>query len=179
MKIHVGSVNAIKLLAVKESVLWYHEIFPDPTVVGVDPHVHEFHHPRNLAEVVDGAIARAKTVFRDCDYSFGIEGGLIVVPQARTGYLEVGVCVIFDGEKIAMGFSQAFEWPKKVLELILSGKADGSAALRMAGLTQAEKLGATGGGGIEILTKGRTTRLEKTKDSIMAAMIQLQHPSLY
>lgn len=98
MKINVGSQNNTKIQAVREAVSVYPHLFPDPEVIGIDVNVPEYGHPKNIKETVEGAIARAKKAFIDCDYSFGIEGGLMEVPYTKTGFMETGVCAIYDGK---------------------------------------------------------------------------------
>lgn len=179
MRINVGSKNQTKVDAVIDAVKLYPHLFPHATVVGVDVDIPLFGHPKNLEETVQGAIDRAKQAYQDCDYSFGIEGGLVKVPQASTGYLETGACAVYDGKKIYLGLSPAFEWPQKVLDLILSDKADGSAAFRQVGLTHHEKLGAMKGGITGVLTDQRLTREDFSKYAIIMALIQLDKPEYY
>ena len=176
MKINVGSKNQTKVTAVKEAVALYPSLFPNPEVIGVDIDVELYGHPKNIEETVNGAIERAKKAFTNCDYSFGLEGGLLEVPLSKTGYMEVGVCAIYDGKNFHLGLSPAFEWPKSVTDLILSGKADASQAFKQLGLTTDEKLGAAKGGIIGFLTEGRLTREDFTRYSIIMALIHLEHP---
>lgn len=128
MKIHVGSKNQTKLQAVRDAVALYPKLFLNPQILDIDVQVEEFGHPKNLEESVAGAVARAKNAFTDCDYSFGLEGGLIKVPETKSGHMEVGVCAIFNGKEMFLGLSPAFEWPEKVTQLILQNKADASRA---------------------------------------------------
>ena len=179
MKITVGSKNQTKLAAVKEAIALYPALFPDARVEGVDITIPEFGHPKSIEETMRGAQERAKAAFRDCDYSFGLEGGLIKVPGSRTGFMETNFCVIYDGKQFYYGLGPSFEWPKKVTEVILSGKGDASAAFKQLGLTSHEKQGAVAGGNLGALTKGRVPREEQVKQSIMMALIQLEHPALY
>lgn len=179
MKINVGSRNEVKINAVKETVSMYPEIFVDAEVVGVDVDIEEFGHPKNINETTEGAIQRAKNAFKDCDYSFGIEAGLIEVSNSKTGYLELGACAIYDGKDIYLGLSPAFEYPKKVVEMIISGEADASLAFYKLGLTKHEKLGAIEGGISGYLTNSRMTRELQTKMSIITAMIRLEKRDLY
>lgn len=178
MRLTVGSKNQTKVAAVQEAVLLYPEQFPDPEVVSVDVPLQEFGHPKNLDETIKGAMDRAKAAFQDCSYSFGIESGLMTVPHTKTGFMEVGVCAIFDGKNFHLGLSDAFEWPKKVFDLIVNKGMDGSQAVREAGLTNHEKLGAAEGV-ISLLTKGRTNRKDKTRDSVIMALIHLLNPDLF
>lgn len=179
MKINVGSKNKTKIQAVNDAVMLYPNLFPDAEIVGMEVQVEEFGHPKSIKETVEGAIERAKKVFDNCDYSVGLEGGLIEVPYTKTGYMEVGACAIYDGKNFYLGLSPAFEWPLKVNEMIISGEADASQAFYKLGLTEHEKLGAIDGGIIGHLTGQKLTREEFTKYSIMMALVQLERPELY
>ncbi len=101
------------------------------------------------------------------------------VPFTKTGFMEVGVCAVYDGKNIYLGLSPAFEWPKEVNEMILRGEADASQAFKLVGFTEHEKLGAMDGGIAGFLTKGRMTREIQTKYSIITALIQLERKELY
>jgi inosine/xanthosine triphosphatase len=145
MKINVGSKNKTKVQAVEDAVKLYPHLFPNPEIVGIDVNVPLFGHPKSIKETVEGAVARAKEAFNGCDYSFGIEGGLMEVPYTKTGFMEVGACAINDGKNIHLGLGPGYEWPPEVTHLILSGKADASQAFKQLGLTYQEKLGAVEG----------------------------------
>lgn len=175
MKLALGSQNKTKFAGVQAALLLYPEIFPDPELVAVDVSVEEFGHPRNLDETVRGAIDRAKAAYGDCAYSFGIEGGLMAVPHTKTGFMEVGACAIYDGKAFHIGLSPAFEWPAAALDLILNHGLDGSQAVRQIGLSDAAKIGEAGGI-ISLLTQGKVTREEQTRDSVIMAMTQLLRP---
>jgi inosine/xanthosine triphosphatase len=179
MKINVGSQNATKVTAVMDTVKLYPEIFISPEVVGVDVALEVFGHPKSLEAIVEGAVLRAKAALRDSSYSFGIESGLFAVPHSLSGFMEIQACAIFDGKTVHLGFSSAFEWPKNVTELILKGEVDGSAALRILGITNHKKIGAMDGGIIGVLTKGRLTREKQIESSIISAMVQIEQKDLY
>ncbi len=179
MKINVGSKNKTKVQAVKDAIELYPKLFPNPEITGIDVVTDLFGHPKTLKETVDGAIKRAKDAFSHCDYSFGLEGGLMEVPATLTGFMEVGACAIYDGKKYYLGLSPAFEWPKEVNKMILTGKVDASQAFKQLGLTHHEKLGAQDGGIVGFLTDGKLTREDFTKYSIIMALIQLERPELY
>src|SRR5258708_2035573 len=140
MKIHVGSQNKTKIQAVRNAVALYPRLFPQAEIMGIDVSVELFGHPKNLNETVAGAIERAKKAFKKCTYSFGLEGGLMEVPYSKTGFMEVGACAIYDGKTMHLGLSPAYEWPKEVTKMILSGKTDASHAFKQLGYTQHEKL---------------------------------------
>lgn len=179
MKINVGSKNKLKLEAVKDTLRLYPKLFLRPKVEGIEVSVPEFGHPKNIKETIKGAVTRAEKAFEDCDYSFGIEGGLIEVPLSKSGFMETNVCAIFDGKKVYLGLGPSFEWPPKVTKLITLGKADASRAFKQLGYTQHEKLGAVEGGITGFLTNGRLTREDFIKYSIIMALIRLENSQIY
>ena len=179
MKINVGSKNKTKLKAVEEAVLLYPNIFLKPEVIGIEVDIEVYGHPKSLKETVEGAIARAKDAYGDCNYSVGLESGLMEVPHTKTGYMETSVCAIYDGKEIYLGLAPAFEWPPKVTEMIVKGEADGSQAFYKLGYTPHEKMGAEAGGIIGYLTAGKFTREDLTKTSIIMALVHLERPELY
>ncbi|KKR50642.1 MAG: hypothetical protein UT84_C0009G0029 [Candidatus Curtissbacteria bacterium GW2011_GWA1_40_16] len=179
MKINVGSKNQTKIQAVKDAVILYPNLFPKPQIIGIDVNVELFGHPKSIKETIKGAVERSKNAFNDCNYSFGIESGLMEVPYTKTGFMEVGACVIYDGKDIYIGLSPAYEWPKEVTKMILNGKADASQAFKQLGFTHHKKLGAVAGGIVGVLTEGRITREDFTKYSIIMALIQLEKSEFF
>ncbi len=179
MIIAVGSKNQTKIEAVKQTLFLYPHSFPNPKVKAIDVNLKEFGHPQTLEETIEGAMDRAKQAFVDCDFSFGIEGGLMKVPYSQSGYMETGVCVIYDGTNTYLGLSPAFEWPPEVTKIILKGEADASKAFKDLGYTTHEKLGAVKGGIIGVLTNGRVTREDYTKYAIIMALTQLEKPEFF
>lgn len=174
--IGIGSSNQTKVDAIAEILVDY-PMFKSGKCVPMSINIEEFGHPKNIDETVEGAVQRAKQAFPGNKYGFGIESGLIHIPQTQTGVMEVAVCAIWDGEKIYMGLSPAFEWPTKVLEGIRDG-LDGSQAMKNAGLTVEDKIGAKGGVA-SILSKGRIDRKEVNKSSVVMALMQLENKELY
>jgi inosine/xanthosine triphosphatase len=173
MKINIGSQNKSKVEALKEILLDYPhlahaEIFPISTDSGVA------NQPKSLDETMQGAINRAKGAWKDCDYSVGLESGLMHVSMSKTGYMDVCVCAIYDGKEFHFGLSSAWEFPdKKILDLILKDGLDMSEAINRAGLTNNPKIGSEQGA-IGILTKGRMDRKEYTKQALRTALIHLE-----
>ncbi|MGI8420584.1 MAG: DUF84 family protein [Candidatus Levyibacteriota bacterium] len=179
MMIHVGSKNQTKVQAVKDAVALYPNLFSNPQITGIDVQVALFGHPKNIQETVAGSVERAKNAFTDCDYSFGIEGGLMKVPYTKTGFMEVGACAIYDGKGVHIGLGPAYEWPTEVTKMIISGNADASQAFNQLGYTTHEKLGAMPGGIIGFLTEKRMSREDFTKYSIIMALIQIEKPEFF
>lgn len=176
MKIGIGSKNKTKVNAVIE-VLHDYPMFSGAEIEGVDVKIEQFGHPKSLDETVSGAVDRAKQAYIGHNYGFGIESGLMAVPQTKSGYMEVAVCAIYDGKQIHMGLSQACEWLKKAIEAILNGM-DGSQAMKAVGLTEHEKLGEHEGL-VGVFTKGRTNRTEYNKTAVVMALMHLENPEHY
>jgi inosine/xanthosine triphosphatase len=177
MRIAIGSKNKTKVDAVAE-LATTSDLWKGAEVTGREVVTEEFGHPITLPVVIKGAIDRARQAFQDCDYGVGIEGGLMEVPETKTGYMEVAVCAIYDGKRFYLGLSPAHEWPQSVIDLIVKEGRDGSQAFREAGLTTHEKVGTTTGG-VWILTKGKIDRKEYNKLAVMMALLQLENKSHY
>ena len=171
MKINVGSANQIKIDAVKEKILEY-DFLKNAQVIGMEASSDVSDEPKTMEETIRGAMNRAKYSFNNCDYSFGLESGVMQVPYTKTGYMDVCACAIFDGKEFYLGLSSAFEWPQNIMNLVLGEGLNISQAFHKAGLTQNTRVG-TAEGAIGVLTKGRLVRKEYTKQSITTALIRL------
>lgn len=176
MKVNVGSKNPTKIEGVKNLIVG-HPLFKNADVSGVDVQIEEFGHPKTLEETIQGAKARAYACLLDGNYGFGIESGLMSVPETKSGFMETTVCAIYDGKNYHLGIGPAFEWPKEMVDLILSG-LDGSQAFKQLGLTTDEKVG-TQNGGIHVLTKGKINRTKLNELAVMMALIHLENTEFY
>ena len=172
MKINVGSANQTKVDAVKEKILEY-EFLKNADVLSLDVHSEVSDQPKTLDETIKGAMNRAKNSFTNCDLSFGIESGIMPVSYTKTGYMDVCACAIFDGKEFHLGLSSAFEYPQKVIDLVLGEGLNISEAFHQAGFTQNTRIGYAEGA-VGYLTKGRLTRKEYTKQAIITALINLE-----
>lgn len=176
MKIKVASLNPQKIQAVIDTVADY-EILRDSIVEGINASSGVSDQPKSLEETVNGAINRAKNAYVDCDYSFGIESGLITVPNTKSGFMDLCFCAIYDGKDIHLGCSSVFEIPQKIVDLMNQGMNMQDACFA-AGVTGNKNLGSAEGL-IGILTKGRVTRLAYTKQAIISALIHLENRELF
>jgi inosine/xanthosine triphosphatase len=177
MKIIVASLNQQKIAAVKELMAEY-PMFAGASIEGVSVPSGISDQPKSLEETVQGAINRAKGAFHDADYSFGIESGLVAVPQTKTGTMDLCVCAIYDGKNIHLGLSSAFEPPILVAKFMHEKGMNMSDATAAAGLTTSKNIGAAEGL-IGILTHGRLTRLGYTKQAVTTALIHLENAHLF
>lgn len=171
MKIKIASRNPVKVEALKEILADYPHL-KDAEIDAVDAVSGVSDQPKSLKETVEGAINRSRNVYGDCDYGFGIESGLMEVPGTKSGYMDVCVCAIFDGSECHLGLSSAWEAPKQVSDYMIKGGLDMSEAAHKAGLTRNPKIGSAEGL-VGIMTKGRLTRKEYTKEAIRTALIHV------
>lgn len=173
MKINVGSTNLIKVGAVSELLAGYPE-FKNAEVSAIDTISGVSDQPKSLEETVKGAMNRAKLSFNNCSYSLGIESGLMSVPETHTGFMDVCVCAIYDGKDFHLGLSSAWEPPKRVVHYMINEGLNMNDAGYKAGLTNNKKIGSAEGV-IGIVSNGKLTRKEYTKEAIRTALIKLSY----
>lgn len=178
MIINVGSTNKSKLDAVREIIQEYPD-FSVAQINGLSVPSDVSEQPMSLDETITGAMNRAKHAFNGCDYSIGLESGIFPVPKTKTGYMDVCACAIFDGTEYHIGLSSAWEFPdKRITDMVVSGGFDMTQAVNKAGLTDNPQVGMAEGA-IGILTKGRMTRKEYTKQSLRTAFIHLEDHDIH
>ncbi len=131
-----------------------------------------------MNETIQGAMNRATNAFSDCQYSFGLESGLMKVSHTKTGYMDFCACAIYDGKNHHLGLSSAFEYPLEVTQLVFKKGLDINQAFYKTGLTKDPKVGSAGGA-IGILTKGRLLRKDYTKQAITMALIHLENKKIF
>lgn len=180
MLVIVGSTNEIKVGAVEQTLVDY-PTFTGFHVMGVSVPSGVSEQPLTLDEIVQGASNRASHAFKahpQCCYSFGIESGIFPVKGTRTGFFEACVCAIYDGCRFYFGLSSGFEVPPAILHHVLHDGADLGVACHLAGITDNPRLGSSEGL-VGILTSGRMNRLAYTKQSLVTALVQLEHATWY
>lgn len=167
--IYVASLNKNKINAV-------HEVFPSFYVEGVACRSGVREQPLSLDEIIEGAIFRAKKVFKNCKYSVGIEDGIAKVPKTQSGYMNFCCCAIYDGKRLYLGIGPAFEYPPECTERVVDE-----------GITISQAFTSISGkpdigyeeGIIGWLTKGRISRKDYTKQAVEMARIQMDNTALY
>ena len=173
MKVNVGSQNKAKVWAVAE-ILEEYEHLKDAQVDGIAVGSGVSAQPKSLDETITGAKNRARDAYQNCAYAVGIESGLMHVPQSKSGYMDVCVCAIYDGNEYHIGLSSAWEFPdRSVTNLMVKDSLDMSEAITKAGYTKNPNIGSEEGA-IGILTKGRIDRKEYTKQALRMALIHLE-----
>lgn len=169
----VGSENKAKVDAVAEILSEYLHL-AHAKVKRTRTHSGVSDQPKTLDETVEGAMNRARAAFFDCDYSVGIESGLMPVSNTKSGYLDVCAAAIYDGVEFHLGLSSAWEFPdKEIIRSMIDEGLDMSQAINKAGLTKNPAIGSEEGA-IGIMTKGRIDRKEYTKQALRMALIHLE-----
>jgi inosine/xanthosine triphosphatase len=172
MRIVVGTTNAAKVGAVAEVLADYPHL-RDAHIVPMKTETSVADQPKSLRETVEGALHRAKNVFKDCDYSIGIESGLMEVPYTKGGYMDVCVACVYDGQESHIGLSSAWEFPDpSVTKLIMEGGRTMSEAINEVGISTDPAIGSAEGA-VGIMTKGRIDRKEQTKHALQMALIHI------
>lgn len=177
MRINVGSKNDVKVEAVREAIRDY-AFLSNAEVAGIDANSEVSEQPKSVGETIRGAMNRAKSAFRDCDYSFGLEDGLMRVPNTKTDYMNICACAIYDGKNHHIGLSSAFEYPPHVTKLVFEEGLDINQAFHRVGLTKNPKVGSAEGA-VGILTHGRLLRKDYTKQAVMMALIHVENSKLF
>ena len=169
----VASKNKAKVNAVTELLAEYPH-FSNAVVRSVSANSLVSEQPISLDETIQGAMNRAKNAYSDCDFSVGIESGLMVVPHTKSGYMDVCASAIYDGKEFHLGLSSAWEFPdKEIIRAIVKEGIDMSQAINNAGLTKNPRIGSDEGA-IGIVTKGRIDRKEYTKQALRMSLIHLE-----
>lgn len=177
MRIIVGSTNPVKVDAVREIMPQYPCLASaDIDCVSAESGVSG--QPKSLEETLAGAVARSRDAWARAglssgDLAFGIESGLLVVPDCASGIMDICACAIFDGRDVHMGISSAFVCPPAVIECMRRDGVEVQEACLRVGITPHADLGRREGL-IGVLTRGRVTRKEYTVQAVKSAMIGVE-----
>ncbi|MCM8533032.1 MAG: inosine/xanthosine triphosphatase [Lentisphaeraceae bacterium] len=171
--VNVGSLNPVKVEAVKQVLTEYSKDLFDVSGVDVESDVNE--QPQSFEETLQGAKNRAQSAFDDSSsFSIGLEDGIFAIPDEENLYMNICLCVIYNGEKFHYGTSSAFEYPREITDLVKGRGLDISEALGAAGYTNNADIGSAQGA-IGLLSQGRLVRLDYTKQAINAVFIHLKN----
>lgn len=150
MIVRVGTANPMKVAAARKA---FGTFFKKVQVAGVEVASGVSPQPISFGEIVQGARARARRAFQDCDYSVGIEAGSFKV--GRT--FQITMACVFDGTRDAFGSGPFFEIPASMLKKVVRSDT----------------------GSVAIVTKGKVTRESVTRDAILMALAPFVSPELY
>ena len=137
--------------------------------------------PMGLAETARGARNRAEAALStvgDAAFGVGLESGLVLV-EGET--IDICACCIVDGERSYLGLSSGWALPPCVASDVLRlshlrGHQDTyNTAFEWAGIPTHS----TADGVLSYLSNGLLSRPGQMKEAVLAATLQMQHPSLY
>jgi inosine/xanthosine triphosphatase len=172
VKVIVGSKNPVKVEGVKQAFQHY---FDEVEISSREVDSGVGKQPFNN-ESIRGAINRAlKSYSNEFDFSVGVEAGLFSFKRTITGFIDFQVAAIYNGHRITIGFGPGFEYPPFVVEEVLKGKEVGDVMDEFTGIKNlGEKTGA-----IHFLTKGRISRIDLTRLSVITALIPWINKEIY
>jgi inosine/xanthosine triphosphatase len=170
-KINIASTNPVKINATKRAFEHY---FENLEINSIETDSGVSAHPISAEETMQGAKTRAQNAFNNCDYSIGIEAGMIRYPT-ESGYIMTANVAIYDGKNFFVGACPLLELPKNITQQIVDGGELGPIMDQLHGQKDTKK----GVGTVGILTKGVLTREEAIKQGVLMALCPIINKDLY
>lgn len=173
-KVAVGSLNPVKIAAVKEA---FEKVWPDEEwkVVGAEVGSGISDQPMSDEESIMEARNRATKSIKKLKAHFGVglEGGL---QQIGEHWFDTGWIVVIDHEgRIGMGSSVKAWTPKKMMDHVHKGMELGL----VDDLIFKTKNSKHGLGHFGHITKNHVTRTSAYRDAVIIALASFMHPNLY
>ncbi|MFX1254996.1 MAG: inosine/xanthosine triphosphatase [Promethearchaeota archaeon] len=165
MKIHVGSLNSIKIQATELAFKKF--LFDKISVKGVNVDTGVSKQPKSREETYQGAKNRAQAAFPGADLGIGIEAGIF---RQNNSFFDNSCCVIFDGKYEYLGFGPCFEYPPHIISRVLAEDSEISTAMAQY-FNLEEKEIKQKPGAIGLLTNNIFTRLELLQITILMAIV--------
>ena len=160
-RVHVGTRNAAKTLALKEE-LANQNINNEIYCIDVNSGVKQ--QPRSIDESFCGARNRAQECFNDlADFSIGIEDGCY---HQDNKLLNICCVCLWDGNEAFYASSSSFQLPPEVQSEIESHDIELSEGLIKCNLTSEIDIGAKGGA-ISLITRGQLVRKDYTRQALL------------
>jgi inosine/xanthosine triphosphatase len=154
MIVRVATGNPMKINATRKA---FSKFFEKVKVIGVKLPSMVSPQPLSFGEIVRGAKERATRAFSDCDFAVGIEAGVFKVGRVSPHPFQMTMACIFDGTREALGAGPFCEVPKSLVREIV--KADH--------------------GSVAVVTLGRVTRAQVTRDAVIMALAPFVSEELY
>jgi inosine/xanthosine triphosphatase len=174
MKIAVGSLNPVKLAAVKEafSIVW-----PDTVsdVIGVVVISGVSAQPMSDIESIKGAINRAKKSITEveADYGVGLEGGLQKIGER---WFDCGWIAVIDNQGyLGIASTAKVETPPKIITMVKEGMELGSAIDLVFRTTNSKQ----NEGHFGVMTNGIIKRQDAYCDGVVVALSRFIRPEVF
>ncbi|MFX1537321.1 MAG: inosine/xanthosine triphosphatase [Promethearchaeota archaeon] len=165
MKIHVGSLNSIKIQATELAFKKFR--FDKILVKGVKVNTGVSKQPKSREETYRGAKNRAHAAFPGADLGIGIEAGIF---KQQNTFFDNSCCVIFDGKDEFLGFGPCFEYPPHIISRVLAEDSEVSTAMGQYFKLEEKEIKQKHGA-IGLLTNNVFTRLEILQIAVVMAMV--------
>ena len=169
----MGSPNPLKAEAVRDAFSMF---FEDVEVVSIDVASEVRPFPVGDTEIMAGAANRAKGAKAscpDCEYSVGIEGGVV---EFAGRWFDRNYAVVLHNNRMGVGCSAGYEIDESIIRQVNPDKDDSKNVIdRIMG----EKNDFDGVGVIGVLTQRKLTRADVLRDAVACALTQFIAPSLY
>lgn len=172
MKVAVGSINPVKVAAVREMVL---RQWPDAEIIAIDAPSGVGEMPMNDAECLTGARNRAVAARKqaEADLGIGLEGG--VNPEAVGLVLNGWVVVVDKNGREGVGGAGRLPLPQAIAQRVLNGEVLGPIMDDVLGETEVSRKG----GAIGALTAGLVLRREAFALGVAYALAPFVAVQLY
>ncbi len=180
LKVRVGSLNRAKLEAVRRGLAPF---FDQVEVEALAAQSGVSEQPLGFDEILLGARARARqsVAAGNCDLGVGIEDGLICLDGPPERQMNVGCCVLFDGEQESVGLTAGFEYPRACVEAA-TGPARTPVGTSFDAIFKPPagwRDPGPGAGNIGRLSGGVLTRADYAAQAVTCAFVRWLHPELY
>lgn len=176
MIVTIGSKNPNKIQAVQEAMRQF-DVFNQAEFKSIAADSGVSDQPIGLEETLTGAGNRAKNAFSGCDFSVGLESGLVPVPLTHSGYMNLSACAIYNGQSMFLGLGPAFELPEAITQLVVEQNMELDVAIFKSGFSDNPRIGYSEGI-IGMLTQGAVTRKDYMVPAVSMAMARLM-PELF
>jgi inosine/xanthosine triphosphatase len=173
MKVAVGSPNPLKAKAVREAFSLF---FKDVEVVSIEVASEVRPFPVGDTEIMTGAANRAKGAkisCPDCEYSVGIEGGVV---EFAGRWFDRNYAVVFQNGLMGVGCSAGYEIDESILRQI---NPDTDESKKVIDRITGEDNVFDGIGIIGVMTQRRLTRTDVLRDAVACALTRFVAPWLY
>ena len=154
MIVRVATANAMKVEATRKA---FAKFWKKVKVVGIEVESSVSPQPISFGEIVRGARERARRAFGECDFAVGIEAGVFRVAAVAPHPFQITMACVFDGEREALGAGPFYEVPAKLVRNIVKSDT----------------------GSVAVVTKGKVTRGQVTRDAVLMALAPFVSRSLY
>jgi inosine/xanthosine triphosphatase len=154
IRVRVATANPMKVAATRKA---FGKYWKKVAVAALEIPSSVSQQPISFGEIARGARDRARRAFGECDFSVGIEAGVFRVAAVSPRPFQITLACVFDGLRETLGAGPFYEVPEGLVRDIV--KADR--------------------GSVAVVTKGKVTREQVTRDAVLMALAPFVSESLY